>query len=364
MLPLAVPSRLPVTRRAAALLALAVATSATSAAPPARAADKPPPSSPPAPETADSLYNQGNEAYDRGDHALALELYKGAFKLRASYDIARNLGLCELKLGRLADAIGHFEYSLSHYPSNRADTKKQVVEWLAQARAEVGSVRLAVEPEAAACSVRGAPVTPAEREADIVVDPGDALVECKLEGHRTERRTVKIERGKREEVTLTLALSTSGPAPTGGGQPPEGDTPPGDSQRLILTWAGAATTVAGLALGAAMGITSLVKAGEADGLLAEMRTSTGRQSPCAAPAAASCGDLLALRKEQDVFGNLSFWMLLVGGVAGGGTATYFVLTRPTAPEAPAPKPAARPTVGALVPVVAPGGAAVMLSGSF
>ncbi len=44
-------------------------------------------------------------------------------------------------------------------------------------------------------------------------------------------------------------------------------------------------------------------------------------------------DLLALRKEQDVFGNLAFWMLLVGGVAGAGTATYFVLvTRPSHPR--------------------------------
>src|SRR5262245_46799844 len=78
----------------------------------------------PVPETADSLYNQGNEAYDREDFKLALELYTGAFKLRPSYDIARNLGLVELKLGRFKDAVGHLAYSLTLYPSNRGDTKK------------------------------------------------------------------------------------------------------------------------------------------------------------------------------------------------------------------------------------------------
>ena len=359
MLPLAVPSRLPVTRRAAALLALAVATSATSAAPPARAADKPPPSSPPAPETADSLYNQGNEAYDRGDHALALELYKGAFKLRASYDIARNLGLCELKLGRLADAIGHFEYSLSHYPSNRADTKKQVVDWLAQAKAGVGALRLTASPEGAECLVRGAALTPAQLGADVPVDPGDVPIDCHLEGHRTEKRTVTIARGERKEVTVTLALA-SGPGGGGGGGAGGTDTPPrGAERRTILMWTGAATAVTGVGVGAVMGVLSLVKAGEADGMLAEMRTATGRSSPCAAPAEAGCADLKALRREQDVLGNTAFWMLLAGGVAGAGTAAFVLVTRPREPTPAAPAPKV-----ALVPVVAPGGAGALLTGSF
>ncbi|MEZ4294850.1 MAG: hypothetical protein R3B70_07725 [Polyangiaceae bacterium] len=45
------------------------------------------------------------------------------------------------------------------------------------------------------------------------------------------------------------------------------------------------------------------------------------------PAADRCGELLALRREQDAFGNTAFWTLLAGGVAGAGTATFWFLTR-------------------------------------
>src|SRR4051812_41689376 len=144
------------------------------AAPGLARADDPQPG---APETADSLYNQGNAAYDRDDFALAYELYTGAFKLRRSYDIARNLGLSELKLGKYKAAIEHFTYSLTLYPSNRADTKKQVVDWLAQARTQVGTVHLSVEPDSAVCKVNGTAVAHDEGDGDVVFEPGEVKIE-------------------------------------------------------------------------------------------------------------------------------------------------------------------------------------------
>jgi len=309
----------------------------------------------PAPETTDSLYNQGNDAYDRGDFALAYELYQGAFKLRRSYDVARNLGLAELKLGKFRDAIEHFTYSLSQYPSNRPDTKKQVVEWLAQARAEVGTLRLTVAPDSAVCRLNGVVIAKEEREGDVAADPGDAKLECGgAAGYRSEKRVVTVKKGAREEVTITLARSgTVGP---GGGADGAAD------MRRTLLWVGGAVAVAGLGVGAVTGILSLAKAGEADGALADLRTSTGRQSPCAAPAAATCGELLALRKEQDAFGNIAFWTLLAGGTLGAGTAVYGYVTRPRAAPAVG-APVAMPRT-AVVPVIAPGAAAVVLTGSW
>jgi tetratricopeptide (TPR) repeat protein len=305
----------------------------------------------PAPETADSLYNQGNEAYDREDFKLAFELYTGAFKLRPSYDIARNLGLVELKLGRFKDAVGHLSYSVALYPSNRADTKAQVVEWLEQAKTEVGTLALQVSPEAAECYVNGAAMTREERDEDIVADPGGVKVECRAKGYRTEKRTVRVEKGRRVEETITLAVEPQ--VPRGGQGTPGG----GAGSRMVLVWAGAAAAVTGLGVGAAMGVLSLVKASEADDMLGKLRSSSTRDSPCAEPKAAGCEELYALRREQDAFGNVAFWTLIAGGVASAGTTFYGFMTQPPQQKVAAPRTA-------VVPLVAPGTAGVVLVGSF
>lgn len=303
----------------------------------------------PVPETADSLYNQGNDAYDRGDYGLAFELYTGAFKLRPSYDVARNLGLVELKLGRFKDAVSHLSYSLALYPSNRADTKKQVVEWFEQAKAQVGKLRLTVSPEAAECRVNGALVTPDEREEDILADPGEVKIECRAKGHRTEKRTAIVAKGGRVEQAIRLVFEAPGP----GGGPVAG----AGSPRTVLIWAGSTAAVTGLGVGVAMGVLSLVKASEADGVLGRLHDTTGRGSPCAPPKAEGCEELYALRREQDAFGNAAFWTLIAGGLAGAGTFTYGLVTRPGAEKAAAPR-------AAVAPLVAPGAGGVVLVGSF
>ncbi len=337
----------------AALLACAAAPRLAAAGD--KPAPAPSPPAPPSPETADSLYNQGNDAYDRGDYALALELYAGAFKLRRSYDIARNLGLAELKLGKLRDAIGHFTYSLEQYPSNRADTKKQVVEWLAQAKTQVGTLRLTVDPDTAACKLNGAPIPHEERDGDILVDPGETRLECAADGYRTEKRSVTIEKGAAETVTITLAR-----------KPKDADPPPPPPRtgygalplpaRQKLTWAGLGLGAALIAGGAVTAVLSVTKAGEADGLLADLRAQTGRSSPCAAPAAATCGDLLEARKFQDVTGNVAFWTLLAGaGVTAFSAAYLWPSEGLRAPASAPPKPAIGVTLS-------PGGA--VITGSF
>lgn len=100
-----------------------------------------------------------------------------------------------------------------------------------------------------------------------------------------------------------------------------------------------------------------MKAGEADGVLANLKSDTGRGSPCLAPKADGCDELYALRREQDAFGNAAFWMLVAGGVAGAGTFVYGLVTAPKSGAPPAPK-------AALTPVVAPGLTGVVLLGSF
>ncbi|MBK8258361.1 MAG: tetratricopeptide repeat protein [Polyangiaceae bacterium] len=320
-------------------------TAPTASASPSAAA-----STPAAPETADSLYNQGNEAYDKGDLQLAYELYTGAFKLRRSYDIARNLGLVELKLGRYKAASQHFEYSLSLYPSNRAETKKQVIDWLDQARKNLGMVKLVVDPFSAKCSIAGENVGDREREAGVYTDPGDVRVECGgVSGYRDVRRVVTVEKGATANVALTL------PAQTPGGGTGPVDVTPGGS-RMTLVWVGSAVAAVSIGVGAVTGILSIVKASESDSLLADLKAKSGRTYPCTPVAESGCETLLASRKEQDAFGNIAFWTLLAGGLTGAGTAAFWFVTRP-GEASPPPKTA-------VIPAVSPTGAGIVIQGSF
>ena len=325
------------------------------------AADKP------APETADSLYNQGNDAYDRGDYSLALQLYTAAFNLRKSYDIARNLGLSELKLGKLRDAIGHFQFSLAQYPSNRADTKKQVTEWLAQAQKEVGTIKLTVDPEAATCSLNGVALTREERGADIPADPGDNLIECSADGFLATKQTTHVAKGAAETVEITLKKSVAAVNPPPTSEPPKPQLSAyhrafGYDTRLKIAWTGVGLASLLVAGAAVSGGISLASTTSAEGLRDDLRTQTGRDFPCAAPATARCDELLSTRQLQDLTGNLAFWTFISGAAVGGFTMAY--LWPPDGPSTaprkltPAPEPAKLKVVGS----IAPGG--VVISGSF
>lgn len=340
----------------------------------ASAGDKPPPPAPPSsassapsaksgPETADSLYNQGNDAYDKGDYPLALELYTGAFKLRKSYDVARNLGLTELKLGKLRDAVDHLTYSVDHYPSNRADTKRQVVDWLAEARSQAGKLTLKIEPEGAACTVNGSPVAREELDGDVIVDPGPLKVECGgVAGFGTSRRTLQIDKGEAQSLTITLprAGAVDDPPPP---PPPSGYSALPFSTRRTILWAGVGVTGLALVGGVVSGVLSITTASDADTTLADMRKSTGRDSPCVSPAASKCGDLLSLRQTQDLTGNVALWTLV--GAAGAGAFTAAFLWPQSRDHLSPAKPGKTGSSSPFTSVaIAPGVGGMVLSGSW
>jgi hypothetical protein len=121
--------------------------------------------------------------------------------------------------------------------------------------------------------------------------------------------------------------------------------------------AGASAAGAGIVLGAVTGVISMVKAGDADAMLAGIQQSSGRTNPCTGSLQdPKCADLLGARKDQDAFGNIAVWSLVAGGVAGAGTIAYALITRS--------RPSAAPQKAALAPVIAPGAAGLVISGAF
>jgi len=85
------------------LLAVAVAAAALVARPPGAAAQ------PAGADEARQQYEQGYQALQAGQYQAALDHYQRSYQLVARPRTLFNIAVCEEKLGRLADAVGHYK---------------------------------------------------------------------------------------------------------------------------------------------------------------------------------------------------------------------------------------------------------------
>jgi tetratricopeptide (TPR) repeat protein len=109
-----------------------------------------------APDRADELFEQGAAAYDAGRLPEAQTKLEQAWALKKTHDIAGNLGVVELKLGKYPQAAEHLAWALQHFPPTEADQAKRGFEkQLAKARAEVGALRVRVSVDGAEVTVNG-----------------------------------------------------------------------------------------------------------------------------------------------------------------------------------------------------------------
>ena len=182
------------------------------------------------------LFDQAEAAYAKGDKQGAYDAFKAAWALQKSYDIAGNLGIVELKLGKYRDAAEHFALSLENYPPTADEAKQKLTEKkLAEALKEVGTSARAGERER---SERDRERQRRRHGADLAgtlfVEPGPIVVEAKLAGYLDGRKQVEIAKGGEETVTLSLV-----PAP-----PPRRSVVPG----VVLGGVAGAALVTGIVL--------------------------------------------------------------------------------------------------------------------
>lgn len=151
---------------------------------------------------ADELYREANKLVGEGKLKLAIEKYRAALALKPTYDIAGNLGLTEMAVGHYADAAEHFALSLRGYPVNaEAASREGTVKKLAEARAKIGTLRIAA-PAGAEITLDGRVLGEAPLGYDVYCEPGEHVLEARLEGHATTSKTVNPKAG--EEVAVTL----------------------------------------------------------------------------------------------------------------------------------------------------------------
>jgi len=321
------------TLRVLARYLLAAALTGAAAAPAVAHAEDVPPGT----TRAADLYRRATRLYADKKLLEAEPLYREAWELQQSYEIASNYGALELELGRpglAAELLGH---AISAFPvRGRAEERAALAARHAEARKLLGSLRVKVSEAGADVLVDGRSVGRSPLPSAVLVEPGKHVIEAKLAGHLDARLVMDVDKGSAFNVTLPLA-------------PP----PPPRKRSIVPVLVGAATGA--VALGAAGVLVGVAegKRRDAESLRGSIQAS-GRSCAVASPA---CDQLHAATARADVFGNTGLALFGVAGAAAVGTVTYVLW--PSLRGAGGRTPDVRASLG-----VGPTGGAATISGSF
>jgi tetratricopeptide (TPR) repeat protein len=196
------------------------------------------------PEAAEKKSAEGRVAYDSGDFAKALVLFKEAYRLHPG---AKYLFNCAKACGRLEDYEGAIYYDRQYLAASPNAPDKGTVEAEISRFAEIlGSrgltaVDIACQPAGARISVAPARHSEAEQSpATLFLPEGSHTVTCEKAGYLPARALVTLAMGAPGPGSVRLHLEKE-PEPIPGG--PEGDGASGWRTAALVT-AGTAVAVA------------------------------------------------------------------------------------------------------------------------
>jgi tetratricopeptide (TPR) repeat protein len=279
------------------------------------------------------LFKSGMAAFSRNDMAEAERLFAEAFALRKSADIAANLGQSELEQQKYRAAAEHFQWALVNLLPSASDAQRRAVEsGLARSRAEVGVLRLDIEPEGSDVLVGEQNLGKTPLTNDVYVDPGEVIVSVKHEGFVALDKRVMVGKGTEQAVEISLvprddAKSTAvvAPAISSGIDPHSRSSTstdrPAPRKSLVPAIVATGVAVAGGVVGLVFTLDASSKEDDAD----KLRDLLNDQGGCSTDGTAPSGECSALadqRKSVDRSRNIAIGAFVVGGVAAI-TAGYF-----------------------------------------
>jgi tetratricopeptide (TPR) repeat protein len=258
-------------------------------------------------------FDRGNVYYKLSRFAEAEAEFQKAWDIKRSYDVAANLGDCEIEVGQAREAAEHLAYAIRELPlSAKEGVRKRLSERFEKAKSEVATLRIQVNVARAAITVNGRDVGTSPLEGEVFVEPGSVTVVATLATNETARLAFEAERGATRAVMLTL-----GPAGAGG----DGSAKPAKSTALVAS--GAVVAVAAAAVGIAFVVLSNGKASDADKAREQLIGGTGTETPCAnGQNPGPCRALKGLNEDSDTFSRVAFAGFLGAGIVAAATATY------------------------------------------
>jgi hypothetical protein len=322
---------------------LVLAASAFLAAPASAQTPAPEPSSAPAREDTrlpvapdlPRIYAEAVAAFQNGDYAAAYDGFLRVWNVEKKPKTAGNLGRTEVHLGKYRDAAEHLALFLREHSALPPAVQKEIEALLARAKARIGTLRITLDRRGARLTIDGAPVGTAALEQEIYVEPGRRRIEAHA-GLLEAAREIDAAAGTTSTVDLALAPAAVPPAR------------PFPTRQMTALFSGVgAMTTGGMLLGAAL----LEQA--------QARSAVSRNWKCARESGpvegAHCDAVRAAAGRADAFWNTGIGMLTTGAAAAAGAATLLLLDASKTGPARSSR---------LVPVVGPGSAGVVWSGSF
>ncbi|WP_437929607.1 PEGA domain-containing protein [Sorangium sp. So ce291] len=285
-------------------------------------------------DKARQLFEDGVKAAKAGKWDDAHAAFLAAWGLKPHYQIASNLGVASLRVGKPRDAAEYLTLYLREAPATKVQERQRAEASLKEARTQVAAVTVRVAPDGAEVTVDGKLVGRAPLADPVFLDPGRHEVGAKLDRYVAQVRTVEATAGGTETLVLELQRP---PAPDADGAGAGRSVAPapgasrGGGRTAVLVGGGIATGV-GAAAGVVFTVLANNRAGEAETLKGTLFD--GVQNKClnTSPPAECMRQSRAL-DESARYSNVAFWSFVGAGTVGLGTLLYAVVSSPSEPEA-------------------------------
>ncbi|XXZ01015.1 PEGA domain-containing protein [Sorangium sp. So ce302] len=289
---------------------------------------------------------RGQRARAAGQWTEAYAAYKAAFEAadaassteRERAELAGELGLCELALGKYRDAAEHLAWSLEQREALPAALQKRFEEGQRKATPHVAKLRVSVDPPDAEVFVDGKAVGRIARVYTLFVEPGLHTVRARAPGGEDAFHSVRAVAKAEHEISLHVSRasvsSAKEGAPVSPSETPRAPRSPAAAQaRPPSPWAswpgtarigGIAVTTATAAAGAVFLLRAHVAHGDLrEGNLARRAQGWTSHTCREASAPAACADVHDQVNERDLFATLGKVSLVTSAVFGVATAASF-----------------------------------------
>ncbi|WP_437898758.1 PEGA domain-containing protein [Sorangium sp. So ce124] len=283
-------------------------------------------------DRARQLFADGVKAANAGKWADAHAAFLAAWGLKPHYQIASNLGVACLRVGKPRDAAEYLTRYLREAPATKVQERQRAEASLQEARAQVAAVTVEVAPGGAEVTVDGAIVGRAPLADPVFLDPGRHEVGAKLDGYVSQAQSVEATAGGTETVAIKLQRPPTPDARRAGIETsvlPAPGVPQGGMRTAVLVGGGIATGV-GAAAGVLFTVLANNRAGDAE--TQKIALLAGGRNPCTArPAPAACTQQGQAVDEKRLYSNVAFWSFAGAGTVGLGTLLYAFVSTPKAP---------------------------------
>lgn len=268
------------------------------------------------------LFEEGVRAADAGDWERARRYYLEACQQIYDPNIFANVGQANFELKRYRDAaesLSLFIHGASALPGGgNQDAIKRAGQMLERAKARIGTVTIRGAAADAEIFVNGRLMGRARDT--FYIEPGLREFVARMPSGEEVRSEEVIKSGTVVDVNLAPPMTVPKAEPVNQLQP--SNYMEADGLRTSLVATGLSVMALGLGGGVAFASMSASRGAQAEdvrNLPVDCDVNPEQGSPC--------HQLKELRREQDLFGNVSVLSFVGGGVAGIATVIYMVAPR-------------------------------------